>query len=70
MVLSYHIAQIDIRELEGCHENSSEAGQSYRLSPANLWHSRANDGNHPHSVALRVADVGDHLIKVRHGGFA
>jgi hypothetical protein len=45
-------------------------GQPYRPTSAKLWHSRANDRNHPHGAGMRVPDVGDHLIEVRHGGFA
>ena len=43
--------------------------QSYRLPLAHLRHSRADDRNHPRRVAMRVTDVGDHLIEVGHGGF-
>src|ERR1700688_2531066 len=37
---------------------------------ATLQHSRANHWNHPDSIAARIANVGDHLIEVRYGGFA
>ena len=40
-----------------------------RLTSANLWDSRADNRNHPYSVAMRVTDVSDHLIEVRHCGF-